>query len=376
MRQEMESKSPLIINIVTQMEGGGAQKAATQVCENLVERGFRSEVWFLYKKRATYESFTNIRWILDQRPQRLGEVLYLLQTLRTWLRKANPIGVITYTHYANIIGQLMAWATGIRCRLATQRSPSWSYPIGARLIDALLGSMGIYTANVFVSESVKKSFANYPRFYKDRSYVVLNGLKKPVPTMSKAEARQKFGFPQDAFIIVNVGRLAFPKNQELLIRAIAEIQNDKVMLAIAGDGERHKELYSLVLEKGVTNRVFFVGELLPAQVPNFLASGDIAAFPSRYEAFGFALVEAMMIGLPVVVSDIEAHREVVGDTGIFLPVDNVEAWSRCFLRLMAEEPLASYLAKRTQTRAQLYDIERMVNGYLRALFRPDVGDFA
>jgi phage replication-related protein YjqB (UPF0714/DUF867 family) len=52
----MAQNQPLILNIVTQMEAGGAQKAALQICEKLMEKGFRSEVWFLYKKRPTYES--------------------------------------------------------------------------------------------------------------------------------------------------------------------------------------------------------------------------------------------------------------------------------------------------------------------------------
>lgn len=368
---EMESRCPLIINIVTQMEGGGAQKAAIQMCENFNKRGFRSEVWFLYKKRATYESYANTRWILDRRPKKFGEVLHLFRTLWTWLREANPIGVITYTHYANVIGQLTAWAVGVRYRLATQRNPSWSYPTGARLMDALFGSIGIYTANIFVSKSVEKSFANYPKSYKARSCVALNGLKKPIPTISKAEARQKFGLPQDAFIIINLGRLAFQKNQELLIRVIAEIPNEKVVLVIAGDGELHEQLYSLACEKQVIDRVFLLGELLPTQIPNFLISGDIAAFPSRYEAFGFALVEAMMVGLPVIVSDIEAHREIVGDAGIFLPLDDTEAWTQCFLRLMGDPSLVRHLAERAQLRAQLYDLEQMVDAYLRALLESD-----
>ncbi len=48
--------SSLIIHVVTQMEAGGAQGAAIRMAEHLVERGFRSEVWFLYIKRPTYIS--------------------------------------------------------------------------------------------------------------------------------------------------------------------------------------------------------------------------------------------------------------------------------------------------------------------------------
>jgi len=366
--KNMAQNQPLILNIVTQMEAGGAQKAALQICEKLMEKGFRSEVWFLYKKRPTYESLPYVWWICSNRPDKPGDIFRLLYTLRKWIIEAAPIAIITYTHYANVIGQLVAWSVGIPYRLATQRNPSWSYPLGARWCDRLCGTLGIYTANIYVSESVKKSFASYPLPYRRRSRVVVNGLAKPCPSVTKAEARQKLGFPQEAVIIVNVGRLSYQKNQEMLVKAIARIPDNKVILAIAGDGELRAQIHTLIARNDLTHRVVLLGELLPSQIPDFLVAGDIFAFPSRYEAFGFALVEAMMLGLPVLVSDIDAHREVVGDAGIFLPVDNIEAWTQAVISLVEDPLLRTEMAARAQERAKAYDLDRMIDGYLRALF--------
>ncbi len=357
-----------ILNIVTQMEAAGAQKAALQVCEELIERGYRSEVWFLYKKRATFEALTYVKCVSDERPRNLREFVLLLIRLREWMSDTKPMGVITYTHYANIIGQVIAYTLGVENRLATHHSPSWSYPLVARLCDMILGTLGVYTSIIYVSESVRKSFVRYPCLYKSKGRVVVNGLRVLRSRATKAEARQGFGLPQDAIIVVNIGRLAYEKNQQMLIKAIARIPDDEVLLAIAGDGELRTELQELVRANGLERRVFLLGELEPTRIPELLVAGDIFAFPSRYEAFGFALVEAMMLGLPVLVSDIEAHRDVVGNAGIFLPVHNSQAWRDAILRLSKDSKFREEFGARAKERATLYTLNRMVDGYIRVLF--------
>ncbi|MFN3805434.1 MAG: glycosyltransferase family 4 protein [Pyrobaculum sp.] len=312
-----------------------------------------------------------IKWICDRRPNKLSEVYNLLLTLRNWMLQEQPIGVITYTHYANVIGQFLAWSVGIRYRLATQRNPSWSYPFGVRLLDKLWGTVGIYTANIYVSQSVANSFGKYPNRYRSRSRIVLNGLRIPRPSLSREEARQKLAIPPDAVVVVNVGRLAPQKNQEVLISAIAKIPNENVILLIAGDGELRSELSVLVDLYGLKRRVRFLGELPPSEIPDLLVSSDIFAFPSRYEAFGFALVEAMMLGLPVLVSDIAAHKEVVGDAGVFLPTNDPRAWSEAIMLLSEDVELRKRLGMRAKERAALYTLDSMVDGYLEALFGGD-----
>ncbi|WP_322511285.1 glycosyltransferase family 4 protein [Chloroflexus sp.] len=355
-----------IVNIVTQMEAGGAQKAAVQICERLIEQGLRAEVWFLYKKRPTYTDRPYVRWLWDKKPDNVAAFLALCTKLYHWLRLAKPDGVITYTHYANIIGQTIARLAGIPHRLATQRNPSWSYPASARWIDWIIGSLGVYTKNIFVSHSVERSFQSYPLPYLQRSAVVFNGLRAPVTACDKMSARQRLALPADRTIIVSVGRLAHQKNHALLIEALCSLSC--CQLVIAGDGELRAELERLIRDRQCADRVTLLGELPPQRIGCLLIAGDIFALPSRYEAFGFATVEAMMMGLPVVVSDLDVNREIIGDAGIFLPIDDRERWRDTFQSLAENESLRRELGQRAKRRAALYDLDRMVDGYIQHLF--------
>jgi glycosyltransferase involved in cell wall biosynthesis len=79
--------------------------------------------------------------------------------------------------------------------------------------------------------------------------------------------------------------------------------------------------------------VNFIGAVGRAQLPSLYANHDILVFPSLVESFGFPLLEAMVMGMPIVASDREWAREVCGDAAVYADPDDVNAWleplSRC-----------------------------------------------
>ena len=142
----------------------------------------------------------------------------------------------------------------------------------------------------------------------------------------------------------------------------------EVHLAIAGDGELRQILVQKALALGVQDRIHFLGEVAPTDIPDFLRAGDLFAFPSRWEGFGVAVVEAMHAGLPVIASDIPALREVVRGAdgefaGLLVPPDDSPAWSGAIQRLLRDSSLRKALSLRAQRRAALFDLGRMVDGY-------------
>jgi len=100
-------------------------------------------------------------------------------------------------------------------------------------------------------------------------------------------------------------------------------------MVVGGYTEEHysDQYYQTLLAAypDIRDRVHFVGEVTWDQVPTHLAAADIFVFPSKFEGMPNALLEAMASGLPVVVSDIPPHRELIqhGRTG-FLARDPLE----------------------------------------------------
>jgi glycosyltransferase involved in cell wall biosynthesis len=361
------NKSPLtVLSIVTQMEAGGAQGAAMRVSEELRNRGYLAETCFLYVKRSTYLHEDHVSTILNGNIKSVIDYIYILINLFFYVRKKKPDVILTYTHYANVLGHIVSRLSGIPVRVATQRNPSSSYPRLARALDVIIGSTGFYTRNIAVSEAVKDSFSSYPQRYREKMCLVYNGISPQRSTLSKAEARASFNLPQEVPLIVNVARLANQKNQILLIKLVSMLSN--AHLAIAGDGELKEFLQDQAEEMNVHSRTHFLGEIPPRKVADFLATGDLFAFPSIYEAFGFSLVEAMLSGLPVVVSDISALQEILGTSsgdpaGVLLPPHDEIVWAERVSQILSSSEISKALVLKASARAKLYSLQNMVDGY-------------
>jgi len=359
-----------IVNIVTQMEAGGAQQAAVHLASALQNRGHESEVWFLYMKRPTYQNDSRIRTILNRKPAGLVDILFIFYGLIKLIHWFRPDAVITHTYYANIIGQLAACIFGVRARLAVQHNPVYTYPGTARFLDYFMGSLGFYKNNVTVSKTAFDSFNSYPVIYKKRLKIINNGIFLREPELSQANARRRFGLPVDCPLVVNVGRLAAQKNQRLLIHILEHLP--EVRLAVAGEGELRSFLEEEAVSLNISERVFLIGEISPSDIADFLTAGNIFVFPSLFEALPYALVEAMAAGLPVIASDIPSIRDVISGSdpeqaGILVCLNNEEEFRKAIQKVLKDSELARHLSGLAKERAAEFNFNTMIDNYEQLL---------
>ncbi len=349
-----------IVQVVTQMESGGAQRVAMLLNAALQKRGYDAEVWFLYLKRPTYVNEPGVMVLLEHKPSGL-DYLKIFTKLQQMLRSHQPDVVITHTHYANILGQLAATLGGVPNRIAVQQNPMSSYPWLARWGDWLFGSTNIYSHNVAVSQTVVDSAAKYPSAYKQKLKVIYNGTNYPNIEVSPQEVRNSWHLPENTPLLINVGRLAYQKNQQILLEALARLGN--AHLIVLGEGELHEALQQKTIELQLQERVHFLGELQSHEVFALLRVANVFVFPSLFEGTPMALVEAIGAGLPVVASNIPVMKEVLQDAGIFLPPNNAEQIATAIQQILDSPELAHSLSLRSLERARIFSLENMVDAY-------------
>jgi glycosyltransferase involved in cell wall biosynthesis len=348
-----------IVQLVTQMEAGGAQRAAILLSEGLRERGHEVETWFLYLKRPAFHGAPGMRVLLERKPSLL-DTCTIPARLVLALRAYAPDVLITHTHYANVIGQVAAQICRIPRRIAVQQNPVDAYPRFARAADYVFGALAIYSDVVAVSEAVADSAQKYPTSYRRKIKVVHNAVSSP-SEVQIADVRAKYGLPSDARLLVNVGRLAYQKNQRTLIEALVKLPD--AHLAILGEGELREVLESLAHSLRVEDRVHFLGELPWADAISITRTADIFVFPSHFEGLSLALVEAMSLGLPVVASDIPPNREALEDAGIFVPPTSADDLARAIGRVLADPELAQQMRTGSLRRAEAFSLRKMSDGY-------------
>lgn len=119
--------------------------------------------------------------------------------------------------------------------------------------------------------------------------------------IARDKIRQALGL-HDEMVIGNVGRLSYQKNQDFLLNLFSEYkkkqQNSK--LIIVGSGDKLDSLEKKAVKLGIRDDVLFLGNR--SDVPSILSAMDIFVFPSRYEGFGMAALEAQASGLPIIIS--------------------------------------------------------------------------
>lgn len=360
-----------VIILCTQLEAGGAQRASLRLSQELITRNIACENWFLYKKRDNFRDIKTIRICQDRPIKSFFDYIPISIKYYKMLRRAKPDVVITFTHYANVLGILIAFIAGVKIRIASHRNPSWGdYPRAVIKIDKILAESGIYSKVTAVSNSTKQSFLHYRNDIFNDIVVVNNGLNFPSTSLTKAEARSALGLQVENSIIGTVGRLSNQKNQQVVINAIKSVPD--VHFVIVGDGELKEELDELIKQNKLTDRVHLLGEIDYTSIPIFLKALDIYVMPSLFEGLSNALVEAMSAGLPVITSDVDAQKDVVisedqVSNGILLPPLDTTAWANAISSLLADKDSLHKLSELSLKRANQFTIQKMADGFLSVI---------
>jgi 1,2-diacylglycerol 3-alpha-glucosyltransferase len=160
--------------------------------------------------------------------------------------------------------------------------------------------------------------------------------------------RSTLGIGADRPVALFVGRVAFEKNIDFLIRSlvIARRAIPDLLLVIAGQGPAMGSLALLVEKLRLKDNVLFVGYLnRRTLLPDCYSAADIFVFASRTETQGLVLLEAMALGLPVVSTAVMGTRDVVGpERGALVPPDDEKEFAAAMTRLLTDPVLRQRLS--------------------------------
>jgi len=161
--------------------------------------------------------------------------------------------------------------------------------------------------------------------------------------------------------IVMVARFAPQKNQSLLVRALAGIDQEFELLLV-GDGPTRSHVESLVYDLGLQAKVEFLGAR--SNIDEILKDTHIFVLSTNWESFGLTSVEAMRSGLPVIATDVGGVREVVidGETGFLVPKGDVLAMRARLNQLICDHDLRFRMGQSGRIRYESnFTLERMLN---------------
>lgn len=361
------STSPRRVLIaVESLRRGGAETLIVTTLKHLDRQRFHPVVVSLFGPNPLAVPIRNLNIVVHELGLRgPRDLVRAIRGIRSILRDDRIDVLHTHLFTANVAGRVAA--VGLCPVVTTLHNPDYGQEGG---IFGMRRAVDGVTARLFqprflaVSRDVESDYRRSLAIDDVQvlyNYMDIDAFGARVRRQSKAEALDRLGLDERHRVILHAGRFHPQKDQTSLVKAFAIVAEAEPLarLVLAGEGPDREAIEELVRSLNLEELVIFPGNV--ADVAGLLAAADVFAFPSRYEAFGIALLEAMAAGVAVVASDVGGIREVATEgAAVLVPVANPEVLAEALVSVLGDPGLRVRIGEAGRLRASAFDVSRVL----------------
>ena len=195
--------------------------------------------------------------------------------------------------------------------------------------------------------------------------LIRNAIRMPNVPVDRSRSRSSLAIKDDEIVIGFVGRLVEQKNPNILFRTFGKIAKvfPKAILAIVGEGHLEPALRNLANDLGIQGRVRWLGFQNGSEV---IPSFDVLAIPSTYETGPIVMMEAMSVGVPVVVTRVGCASETIEDriNGCLVDVGSEIQLEHALTALLESKEFRESIGRRGMESASQFSAKEMVQRIL------------
>lgn len=328
-----------VLHLIPTLGSGGAERQLAYLCEGLVAAGVPTHVGLL-------SDGPNLQRIRDanvsihrlQSPSHLDPFLFF--HIVRLIRRLRPDVVQTWIPMMDVVGGAAAQLCGVPWILSERSSPQ-NFPTTTKF--RVRAQLAKRAAAVISNSAEGDAYWTERLPPKVPHRIIPNAI--PLAAIDACEPVKNIGFDlPDRPLLLSVGRLEPLKNVDGLFEALRRIVDRTSCVALlCGEGSRHAALTDRIRNAGVQQRIACPGVV--SNVPAYLKRASVFVSLSRYEGTPNAVLEAMAARCPMVLSDIPAHRNLVGDAALWVDGDDVDAVVAAISQVLDEPALATQRAK-------------------------------
>lgn len=359
---------------ITTLRPGGAERQLTELVLRLPEEEFSPHVVVLAERPQPNECT-----LVDQLSDHNIPVSFLnalsplaapatVWKLTRYFRQLRPALVQSFLAHANIASAIAARAAGLRpiatgIRVAERRANLHAW--FARRTERWVAR------HVCVSHSVAEFAIRDMQVDPRKVTVIPNGVDVESFAGAAPLAREELGLSNEASVLLHVGRLDPQKRIDWLFARFAEAlpRLPDTYLLLAGSGPSQVHLATLAAQLGIADRVRFLG--WRSDVPRLLATCDALVLTSAWEGMPNAVLEAMAAARPVLVTEVEGAREILGSLAAeqLVARDDAAAFVERLASVLHERNWAMQLGQANQDRVRArFSLDETAQRYV-ALYR-------
>jgi len=356
-------KKAKILYVITQSSWGGAQKYVFDLA-----MGFKEE----FEVLVAFGGEGQLQERLQQAGIRTNRLKNLVREIHPWrdllgwweiyrlIRKEQPDIVHTNSSKVEILGNLAAWLAGTKKIVFTAHGFVFNEELGfcKKFFFVFWEKLAGILANqiICVSDFDKRSALKNRIVSKKKLYVIHNGIEISKEKMLCAKRED------DKIIIGTIANFYRNKGLEFLVQAAAKLNEKLPNLEfwVAGDGGERQSIETII-EKYQLDNFKLLG--FQERQYDFLRQLDIFVLPSLKEGLPYVILEALLLGLPVVASRVGGIPEIItdGENGFLVEPKNVQMLAEKIEILLKNGQLRAKFAQRGQDRVRThFSLERMI----------------
>lgn len=306
-----------IIQIITGLGIGGAEKIVSDLSEKLVNNQHEVLIISLTGDKLM-KTPSEVNVIEMNMTKGIVSIIKTYWGVRKIIKEFNPDVVHSHMFHANIFARLIRLTLPFKKLISTAHSNNEGGSL-RMLAYRLTDSLAEISTNV--SEKAVNEFIAKKASKLGRMIPIYNGVdthKFCYSSKNRRVMRELLNIPDDARLIMTVGRLTEAKDYPNLINAFASLEcKSSTYLAIIGDGELNSSLKELAINLKVDSNIFWLGK--QNNIEEWLSACDLFVLSSVWEGFGIVLAEAMACERIVIATNVGGVEEVVGDANFLVP---------------------------------------------------------
>lgn len=347
-----------ILYVITGLGLGGAEKVVCDLADQMSNLGHRVIVAYLTGEILVRPKNLDID-IVFLELNNLSQLYSSSRRYRKLIQDFQPDIVHAHMVHANIFSRL----NRIGCKIPKLICTAHNSNEGGKLrmlAYRLTNFLSDFNSNV--SQEATESLTSKGAFNQNNLTTVYNGID--LSKFKSFKTKKK----NEEIMILSVGRFNEQKDYPNLFKAIKILKDnnliEKVKFYIAGDGELRPYLEKTIEDLGINNNIVLLGKR--SDIPELLNQSDYFVLSSRHEGLPTVVIEAMACETFVVATDCGGSAEILGETGVLVPIENSEALAKGLEQAMklTEDQIrknGKFARKRVE---KLFSLEASVNKWL------------
>ena len=356
-----------VLFVVENLEAGGAEKVLVNLVNNMDREKFDITVMTIFTGGVNVNRLSSEVRYIDRHKRKFKGVARIIRFIPNRF---------LYKHYVgnSVYDIVVAYMTGMPTKIVAgspYKKIGWLHADFKKKDLPSLKIIGnekriadcyrAFDAIVGVSKFIVDSFSERVGI-KDKLHLIYN-TNETDEILNKAEQPASFPFDTEGFpVIISVGKLDPIKGYSRLIEIANRLKNDGVIfkLCIVGEGRSRKELELIIKKLKLEETVFLLG--FDENPYKYMSKSDLFVCSSFSEGLSTATTEALLLGLPIVSTDVSGAREILGENnewGIVTGVDDDSLYEG-LKRMLSDESLREHYREATKERAPFFDKKNTV----------------